>query len=185
MRNTALTECQLCVPSKPTMPSSGSFLEVESFRLWGRLCLANLTLCLLAWSTVCSSPGQSTAAVSSLPGSLPWRLPLVGCPVLQGCICSEPPTHTHTFPFPSTSPWVYAHLPHQIPWGRNMSFSFLLPGRLPRKDPSGSDGMREGYILPSPHPSFDFLLLNDPHYSTGLHCFLQILVQKGERNYPD
>lgn len=41
--------------------------------------------------------------------------------------------------------------------------------------------MREGYILPSPDntiPSFDFLLLNDPHYSTGLHCSLQILVQK-------
>lgn len=50
--------------------------------------------------------------------------------------------------------------------------------------------MREGYILPSPHntiPSFDFLLLNDPHYSTGLHGSLQILVQKKkrERNYPD
>lgn len=53
--------------------------------------------------------------------------------------------------------------------------------------------MREGYILPSPHntiPSFDFLLLNNPHYATGLHCSLQILVQQKkkkerERNYPD
>lgn len=65
-----------------------------------------------------------------------------------------------------------------------MSFSFLLPGHLPRKDPRGSDEMREGYILPSPHntiPSFDFLLLNDPHYSTGLHGSLQILVQKKKK----